>query len=86
MWDDVAQKIVLKGAVPRLVEANRNGHDFTYAQPTLPQPLAAPAGEQPLLPRRDKLLTEVVNVAEKRYDFHTRTSSVGRCWSRSPPY
>src|SRR5688572_23665382 len=81
-----AQQIVLECPIARLVEGDHDGPHFAHTQATLPPPLPVPAGEYPLLPRRDKLLTEVVNVTKERYDLPTGASSVGRCWSRSPPY
>src|SRR5688500_18159552 len=82
----VAQKIIFERALPRLMKTNRDRHHFAQTQLTCPDALSLPPPKQSLLPARFKLLTEVVNVTEQRYNFHTRTSLARRCWLHSLPY
>jgi hypothetical protein len=86
MRSDVAQKIILTRARPRLLKANEDRPHFTYTQATRAQTLAFPIPKQALLPGGLQLLTEVVNVTEQRYNLPTRTSSVTGCWLLSPLY
>jgi len=65
MFQDMLGIVRLEMAIMRLVKINQNCHDLTDTQTSLPSPLHCTAGQQPVLPARQKHLAKVIDIAKQ---------------------